>query len=37
VNVYLNDDDIRYLPGKEAEPTKESDELTIIPSIAGGY
>jgi molybdopterin converting factor small subunit len=36
VNVYLNDDDIRYLPGKEAEPTKESDELTIIPSIAGG-
>ena len=36
VNVYLNDDDIRYLPQKEATPTEENDELTIIPSIAGG-
>ena len=37
VNVYLNDDDIRYLPEKESTPTSDSDELTIIPSIAGGY
>jgi molybdopterin converting factor small subunit len=36
VNIYLNDDDIRYLPSKEATATEESDELTIIPSIAGG-
>ena len=36
VNVYLNDDDIRYLADKEASPVKDSDELTIIPSIAGG-
>jgi molybdopterin synthase sulfur carrier subunit len=36
VNVYLNDDDIRYLPQKEATAAKEDDELTIIPSIAGG-
>jgi molybdopterin converting factor small subunit len=36
VNIYLNDDDIRYLPQKEATPTEENDELTIIPSIAGG-
>ena len=36
VNVYLNDDDVRYLPEKEAAAVKESDELTIIPSIAGG-
>ena len=36
VNIYLNDDDIRYLPEKESTPTSESDELTIIPSIAGG-
>jgi molybdopterin converting factor small subunit len=36
VNLYLNDDDIRYLPEKEATPTTDSDELTIIPSIAGG-
>ena len=37
VNLYLNDDDIRYLPQKEATPVAENDELTIIPSIAGGY
>ena len=36
VNIYLNDDDIRYLPEKDATKTAESDELTIIPSIAGG-
>jgi adenylyltransferase/sulfurtransferase len=36
VNLYLNEDDIRYLPAKENAPTQDSDELTIIPSIAGG-
>ena len=36
VNVYLNDDDMRYLPQKEATPVKDSDTLSIIPSIAGG-
>ena len=36
VNVYLNDDDVRYLPAKEESAVKDSDELTIIPSIAGG-
>ncbi len=36
VNLYLNEDDIRYLPGKEESPVQGSDELTIIPSIAGG-
>ena len=36
VNLYLNEDDIRYLPSKEDSPVQESDELTIIPSIAGG-
>lgn len=36
VNLYLNEDDIRYLPSKEDTETKETDELTIIPSIAGG-
>jgi adenylyltransferase/sulfurtransferase len=36
VNLYLNDDDIRYLPGKEETAVTDADELTIIPSIAGG-
>jgi len=36
VNVYFNDEDLRYLPEKEATPVCDSDELTIIPSIAGG-
>ncbi|MGI8990232.1 MAG: molybdopterin-synthase adenylyltransferase MoeB [Bryobacteraceae bacterium] len=35
VNVYLNDEDIRYL-NKEATPVKEGDTLSIVPSIAGG-
>jgi adenylyltransferase/sulfurtransferase len=35
VNVYLNDDDIRYL-GKEQTPVKDGDTLSIVPSIAGG-
>jgi adenylyltransferase/sulfurtransferase len=36
VNVYLNDEDVRYLSGKEATAVKENDSLSIIPSIAGG-
>ena len=36
VNLYLNDDDVRYLPAKEDSPVSPTDELTIIPSIAGG-
>jgi molybdopterin converting factor small subunit len=35
VNVYLNDEDIRYI-GKEGSPVKEADTLSIVPSIAGG-
>ena len=36
VNVYLNDEDVRYLPEKEATAVPADGELTIIPSIAGG-
>jgi len=36
VNIYLNDDDVRYLPAKEDTAVSATDELTIIPSIAGG-
>jgi molybdopterin converting factor small subunit len=35
VNVYLNDEDIRYL-AKEHTPTKDGDTISIVPSIAGG-
>ena len=36
VNVYLNDEDVRYLPAKDQAAVAASDTLTIIPSIAGG-
>jgi molybdopterin converting factor small subunit len=35
VNVYVNDEDIRYLRGDET-PLREGDILSIVPSIAGG-
>lgn len=36
VNLYLNDEDIRYLSNKGQTLLKEGDILSIIPSIAGG-
>ncbi len=35
VNVYLNDEDIRYIK-KEATPLADTDTISIVPSIAGG-
>jgi adenylyltransferase/sulfurtransferase len=35
VNVYLNDEDIRYLQ-REETPVKAGDTLSIVPSVAGG-
>jgi molybdopterin converting factor small subunit len=35
VNVYLNDEDIRYLD-KDKTAVKDGDTLSIVPSIAGG-
>jgi molybdopterin/thiamine biosynthesis adenylyltransferase/rhodanese-related sulfurtransferase/molybdopterin converting factor small subunit len=35
VNVYVNDEDIRYL-NKEATPVADGDTVSIVPSIAGG-
>jgi MoaD family protein len=35
VNVYVNDEDIRYLQ-KEATALKDGDNISIVPSIAGG-
>src|SRR3954462_1987776 len=35
VNVYLNDEDVRYL-SKDATPAKDADTISLVPSIAGG-
>ena len=35
VNIYVNDDDIRYLQ-KEQTPLKGGETVSIIPSVAGG-
>jgi len=35
VNVYLNDEDIRYLR-KDATAAKDADTISLVPSIAGG-
>jgi sulfur-carrier protein len=35
VNVYVNDEDVRFLGGLEAE-VSDGDTLTILPAVAGG-
>ncbi len=35
VNVYLNDEDIRYLDNLDTA-VKDGDEVSIIPAVAGG-
>ena len=35
VNVYVNDDDVRYLSALET-PVKDGDEVSILPAVAGG-
>ena len=35
VNLYLNDEDIRYLDNLNSA-VKDGDELSIIPAVAGG-
>lgn len=35
VNVYLNDEDVRFLQ-RDDTPLKDGDTLIIVPSIAGG-
>ncbi len=35
VNVYVNEEDIRFLKGKETL-LKDGDEVSIVPAIAGG-
>jgi sulfur-carrier protein len=35
VNVYLNDEDVRFLDGLET-PVKDGDKVTVLPAVAGG-
>lgn len=35
VNIYVNGEDVRFLQDK-ATPIKETDEISIVPAIAGG-
>ena len=35
LNVYVNDDDVRYLGGVQA-PVADGDEITLLPAVAGG-
>ncbi|MDQ6963497.1 MAG: ubiquitin-like small modifier protein 1 [Mariprofundales bacterium] len=35
VNIYLNDEDVRFLQGRDTA-LKDGDEISIVPAIAGG-
>ncbi|MDE2282757.1 MAG: MoaD/ThiS family protein [Actinomycetales bacterium] len=35
LNVYVNDDDVRYIGGVDA-PVSDDDEITLLPAVAGG-
>ena len=35
VNVYVNDDDVRYLSSLDT-PVKEGDQVSLLPAVAGG-
>jgi molybdopterin synthase sulfur carrier subunit len=35
VNIFVNDEDIRFLE-ERATPVKDTDEVSIVPAIAGG-
>ncbi|MXG88376.1 MoaD/ThiS family protein [Nocardioides flavescens] len=35
VNVYVNDEDVRFLGGLEA-PLKDGDQVVVLPAVAGG-
>ncbi len=35
VNIYVNDEDIRFLDGADTK-VKDGDSVTIVPAIAGG-
>ena len=36
VNIYLNGEDVRFIDGLNTS-TKEGDEISIVPAVAGGF
>ena len=36
VNIFVSDDDVRYLQGLDT-PVKSGDTVSIIPAVAGGF
>lgn len=36
VNIFVSDDDVRYLQGLDT-PVKAGDTVSIIPAVAGGF
>ena len=36
VNIFVSDDDVRYLQGLDT-PVKDGDTVSIIPAVAGGF
>jgi molybdopterin synthase sulfur carrier subunit len=36
VNVYLNNEDVRFLDGEFNAPLKDGDDVAIIPAVGGG-
>lgn len=35
LNIYVNDDDVRYIGGLDA-PVADGDDITLLPAVAGG-
>jgi molybdopterin synthase sulfur carrier subunit len=35
VNVYVNDEDVRFIGGLEA-PVSDGDQVVVLPAVAGG-
>ena len=35
VNIYVNDEDVRFIGGLEA-PVADGDEVVVLPAVAGG-
>ncbi len=36
VNIYVNDEDVRFSGGLDTPPISDGDSVTILPAVAGG-